>query len=132
MLLMESASCQSHLRAVYDGFDAESADTSGTSRRRYRPCRSTPSQLSGLSPQLSLRGAKTTLPQPTRKNWLFIAGEDGGTWAPDLLTVFQSCRLQRLDAVAYLSATMPALIAGDVDPLTLTPAVYAESRRVSA
>ena len=34
--------------------------------------------------------------------------------------------------VAYLSATMPALIAGDVDPLTLTPAVYAESRRVSA
>jgi hypothetical protein len=48
------------------------------------------------------------------KNW--VAGEDGGTWAPDLLTVFQSCRLQRLAAVAYLSATMPALIAGDVDP----------------
>ena len=29
-------------------------------------------------------------------------------------------------------ATMPALLAGDVDPLTLAPAVYAESRRVSA
>ena len=31
-----------------------------------------------------------------------------------------------------LSATMPALIAVDVDPPTLTPDVYAESRRVSA
>ncbi len=67
-----------------------------------------------------------------RKNWLFVAGEDGGTWAADLLTVFQSCRLQRLDAIAYLTATMPALIAGDVDPLTLTPTAYADRRRVSA
>ena len=38
----------------------------------------------------------------------------------------------RASTETYLSATMPALIAGDVDPLTLTPAVYAESRRVSA
>lgn len=34
--------------------------------------------------------------------------------------------------LGYFSATIPALIAGDVEPLTLTSAVYAESRRVSA
>lgn len=60
-----------------------------------------------------------------RKNWLFVASEDGGTWAADLLTVFQTCRLQRLDAIDYLTQTMPALIAGDVDPILLTPAAYA-------
>ncbi len=26
-----------------------------------------------------------------RKNWLFIASEDGGPWASDLLTAFQAC-----------------------------------------
>lgn len=57
-----------------------------------------------------------------RKNWLFVASEDGGTWAADLLTIFQSCRLQHLDAIDYLTNIMPAIIAGDVDPLLLTPA----------
>jgi hypothetical protein len=32
-----SASRQPYRRAVFDGFDAEHADTSGTSRHRYRP-----------------------------------------------------------------------------------------------
>ena len=41
-------------------------------------------------------------------------------------------RMMGTSTETYLSATMPAPIAGDVDPLTLTPAVYAESRRVSA
>ena len=41
-------------------------------------------------------------------------------------------RMMGTSTETYLSATMPGLIAGDVDPLTLTPAVYAESRRVSA
>jgi len=41
-------------------------------------------------------------------------------------------RMTGTSTETYLSATMPALIAGDVDPLTLTPDVYAESRRVSA
>jgi transposase len=67
-----------------------------------------------------------------RKNWLFVASEDGGTWAADLLTVFQSCRLQRIDPIAYLRVIMPDLIAGDVDPLRLTPAAYATGRRVAA
>ena len=40
MVTTESACRQSHRRAVSDGFDAENADTSGTSHRRYRPCRS--------------------------------------------------------------------------------------------
>lgn len=66
-----------------------------------------------------------------RKNWLFVASEDGGTWAADLLSVFQSCRLQQLDPMAYLTDIMPRLIAGNVDPLRLTPAAYAvRGRRV--
>ncbi len=64
-----------------------------------------------------------------RKNWIFVASEDGGTWAADLLTVFQTCRLQHLDAIEYLTRTMPALIAGDVDPMALTPMAYAQTRR---
>jgi hypothetical protein len=63
-----------------------------------------------------------------RKNWLFVASEDGGTWAADLLTVFQSCRLQHLDAIDYLTAIMPELIAGNVDPLQLTPTAYTTKR----
>lgn len=67
-----------------------------------------------------------------RKNWLFVASEDGGTWAADLLTIFQSCRLQQLDAIDYLMQTMPALIAGNVDPLLMTPASYAAKHRRAA
>jgi hypothetical protein len=49
--------------------------------------------------------------------------------AADLLTIFQSCRLQQLDAIDYLTQTMPALIARNVDPLQLTPAAYAAKHR---
>jgi transposase len=63
-----------------------------------------------------------------RKNWLFVASEDGGAWAAILLGIFQSCRLLGLDALTYLKAIMPACIAGDVDPLELTPAAYAARR----
>jgi transposase len=63
-----------------------------------------------------------------RKNWLFVASEDGGAWAAVLLGIFQSCRLLGLDALTYLKAIMPACIAGDVDPLELTPAAYAARR----
>lgn len=64
-----------------------------------------------------------------RKNWILVASEDGSTWAADLLTVFQNCRLQQLDAIDYLTQTMPALIAGNVDPLLLTPASHAAKHR---
>jgi transposase len=67
-----------------------------------------------------------------RKNWLFVASEDGGHWAASLLGVFQSCRLQNLDPIGYLTAIMPAIIAGDVDPLELTPASYARRHMATA
>ena len=67
-----------------------------------------------------------------RKNWLFIASEDGGTWAADLFSIFQSCRLQHLDAIAYLDQIMPALIAGDVDPLNFTPRTIAAQRSAAS
>ena len=66
-----------------------------------------------------------------RKNWLFVASEDGGAWASVLLGIFQTCRLQQVDALAYLQDIMPACIAGDVDPLKLTPAAYALRRKTS-
>jgi transposase len=66
-----------------------------------------------------------------RKNWLFVASEDGGAWAATLFTIFQSCRLQRVEPIAYLTAIMPDLIAGDVDPLRLTPAAYARRHPAS-
>lgn len=61
-----------------------------------------------------------------RKNWLFVASEDGGMWASVLLGIFQSCRLQHIDPIDYLTDIMPACIAGDVDPLNLTPKAYAQ------
>jgi hypothetical protein len=66
-----------------------------------------------------------------RKNWLFVASEDGGAWAATLFTIFQSCRLQRVEPIAYLTAILPDLIAGDVDPLRLTPAAYARRHPAS-
>ena len=54
----------------------------------------------------------------------------------DLLAAWHEARLdsafQHIGHELVHGATMPALLAGDVDPLTLAPAVYAESRRVSA
>jgi hypothetical protein len=58
-----------------------------------------------------------------------LSSDHGGTWAGDLLSVFQSCRLQHIDAIAYLTSIMPRLIAGDTDPLLLTPLAYAASRQ---
>ena len=66
-----------------------------------------------------------------RKNWLFVASEDGGAWASILLGIFQTCRLQQVDALTYLHDIMPACIAGDVDPLKLTPAAYSLMRKSS-
>jgi hypothetical protein len=67
-----------------------------------------------------------------RKGWLFVASEDGGTWVATLLAVFQSCRLQRLDPLDYLTGIMPALIAGDVDPPRLTHAAFAHQQPAGA
>jgi hypothetical protein len=40
MLLLESASCRSYLRAFYDGFDAENADNLWKVVPPIRPCHS--------------------------------------------------------------------------------------------
>ena len=43
------------------------------------------------------------------------------------------CGWQQLDAMTYLADIMPACIAGDVNPLDLTPAAYAaRSQQVAA
>ncbi len=67
-----------------------------------------------------------------RKAWLFVASEDGGHWAAGLLGLFQTCRLQGIDPIAYLLDIMPAVIAGGVDPLSLTPASYAARHTAQA
>lgn len=59
-----------------------------------------------------------------RKAWLFVAREEGGHWVAGLLGIFHTCRLQSIDLIAYLLDIMPAVITGDVDPLTITPATY--------
>jgi hypothetical protein len=56
MLLKQSASCLSHRKAVYDGFGAEDVATSGTSRRRYRPCLNTWLPFAQDAPFLELAG----------------------------------------------------------------------------
>ena len=61
------------------------------------------------------------LPSPAKRAWTMNPRPE---W---VVTV----RMTGTSTETYLIATMPGLIAGDVDP-TLTPAVYAESRRVSA
>lgn len=65
-----------------------------------------------------------------RKNWLFVASEDGGAWAATNLTVFQSCRQLGVEPMGYLKAIIPALHAGH-DPMGLTPRVFAGQKAVA-
>ncbi|MBA3847238.1 MAG: IS66 family transposase [Planctomycetes bacterium] len=62
-----------------------------------------------------------------RKNWMFVASEDGGAWAATNLTIFQSCRQLDLDPIAYLKAILPALHSRR-NPMDLTPKAYATKR----
>ena len=62
-----------------------------------------------------------------RKNWMFVASEDGGAWAATNLTIFQSCRQLDLDPITYLKAILPALHRGQ-DPMGLTPRSYTAKR----
>lgn len=56
-----------------------------------------------------------------RKNHLFMGSEGGGIMAAIFYSIFQSCRLQRLDAVAYLRLVSERLLAGEKDAAALTP-----------
>lgn len=60
-----------------------------------------------------------------RKNWLLIGSEDAAPHAADLYTVFESCRLSKVEPRAYLAHVIAALHAGGADPATLTPAALA-------
>jgi len=60
-----------------------------------------------------------------RKNWLLIGSEDAAPHAADLYTVFESCRLSRVEPRAYLAHVISQLHAGNRDPGTLTPAALA-------
>jgi transposase/regulator of replication initiation timing len=60
-----------------------------------------------------------------RKNWLLIGSEDAAPHAADLYTIFESCRLTKVEPRAYLAHVIAALHAGDADPASLTPAALA-------
>jgi transposase len=60
-----------------------------------------------------------------RKNWLLIGSEDAAPHAADLYTVFESCRLAKVEPRAYLAHVITALHAGGADPANLTPAALA-------
>ena len=61
-----------------------------------------------------------------RKNWLFIGSEDAAPHAADLYTIFESCRLSRIEPISYLAHIIKQLHAGTADPATLTPAALAK------
>jgi transposase len=56
-----------------------------------------------------------------RKNWLFIGSEDATAWAALNHTLFESCRLARVEPRAYLRHVIASLHAGTVSPQDLTP-----------
>lgn len=60
-----------------------------------------------------------------RKNWLLIGSEDAAPHAADLYTIFESCRLSKVEPRAYLAHVIAAIHAGDADPQNLTPAALA-------
>ena len=60
-----------------------------------------------------------------RKNWMLIGSEDAAPHAADLYTIFESCRLSKVEPRAYLAHVITALHAGEVDPANLTPAALA-------
>ena len=60
-----------------------------------------------------------------RKNWYFVGSEDATDWAATNFTIFESCRLAKVDPRAWLRATIGRLHAGDRDFANMTPAAYA-------
>lgn len=56
-----------------------------------------------------------------RKNHLFMGSEGGGKMAAIFYGLNQSCRLQRIDPMAYLRLVCARLLAGEKDCAALTP-----------
>jgi hypothetical protein len=59
-----------------------------------------------------------------RKGWYFIGSEDATAWAATNFTVFESCRLAKVDPRAWLRDTIARIHAGDRDYAAMTPATY--------
>ncbi len=60
-----------------------------------------------------------------RKNWMLIGSEDAAPHAADLYTIFERCRLSKVEPRAYLAHVIAALHVGGMDSATLTPAALA-------
>jgi transposase len=60
-----------------------------------------------------------------RKNWYFIGSEDATDWAATNFTIFESCRLAKVDPRAWLRHVIARRHAGDTDYNTMTPAICA-------
>lgn len=60
-----------------------------------------------------------------RKNWYFVGSEDATAWAATNFTIFESCRLAKVEPRAWLRAVIARIHAGDRDYDAMTPAAYA-------
>jgi transposase len=60
-----------------------------------------------------------------RKNWYFVGSEDATAWAATNFTLFESCRLAKVEPRAWLRAVIARIHAGDRDYAAMTPAAYA-------
>ena len=57
-----------------------------------------------------------------RKNWNFIGSEDATAWAAINFTLFESCRLAKVEPRAWLRLVIARIHTGDTDYATMTPA----------
>lgn len=57
-----------------------------------------------------------------RKNWNFIGSEDATAWAATNFTLFESCRLAKVEPRAWLRLVIARIHAGDTDYAAMTPA----------
>ena len=65
-----------------------------------------------------------------RKNHLFMGSEGGGEMAAVFYSLIQSCRLQRIDPVAYMKDVCQRMLEGCRNYSALTPRAWALSRPV--
>ena len=57
-----------------------------------------------------------------RKNGYFIGSEDATDWAATNFTLFESCRLAKIEPRAWLRLVIARIHAGDTDYAAMTPA----------
>jgi hypothetical protein len=57
-----------------------------------------------------------------RKNWNFIGSEDATDWAATNFTLFESCRLAKVEPRAWLRLVIARIHAGGTDYAAMTPA----------